>query len=236
MNIFGTFAYGNIIKTFIPGIFIVFGMFLIIDSVNFWTVGKYLLIEYGSKNPILAVALMIPVAIFSGILCNSFCFSWFTPKFIGKEYLEKNSEFEEYRKSLSGEIVSHYANVLSIPDNLKDNFNKYTDINSLLLVRKDLSALQYLRESYWYYLEFQVNSIVAVAIIALGSISHVLLRYNADLMSGGAVFPYLFMVGLFAIVIIKLFWKAAKMNYKRHQEKTFSYLLGAYHVCKDGNK
>lgn len=114
MNFFGTFAYGNIIKTFIPGIFIVFGLALLADCISYWIDQTYAVLQYSASNPVLTIGLIIPASIFAGILSNSICFAWLTPKFIGDPYERNNSEFVDYNRKLVGEMKKHYINILGI--------------------------------------------------------------------------------------------------------------------------
>ncbi len=236
MNLFGTFAYGNIIKTFIPGIFLVFGIGMLFDCISFWVNQEYTILEYCAAHPILTIGLIIPVSVFTGILSNSICFSWLTPSFIKEPYDAKNKEFLTYENQLTEEVKDRYSEILDIPENLKAGFKKYTDINSLLLVRENLNTLQYLKESYWYYLEFQVNSILAISLLASTGISHILLRYNAGLVLPASVFPYIVLILVIYILMVRLFWKSAQKNYDRHRKKSFSYFLGAHHVCRHASE
>lgn len=235
MNFFGTFAYGNILKTFIPGIFFVLAFSLLIDDYNYWLTKQYLIFDMASSKEILTIGLIIPLSIFAGIIANSICFKFIIPTFIEEPFIKKNQSFINYKIKIIKEMQDHYKNILNISSDITSEYYSHIDIRSFLLNRKNLNNLQYLRESYWYYMEFQINSIVAISLLIIAGIINILLRFKADATAGNLVFPYIIVTIISAYILFKIFWSAAKENYNKHEKKSLSYLQGAYHVCRYGS-
>lgn len=236
MNLFGTFSYGNIIKTFIPGVFFVVAIALLVDDYNYLRSGVYIIFDFTSSNPVLSIALLIPLSIFMGIVSNSLCFTLIIPRFIEQPFKDKNPDFLEYKNSVIKEMKSHYMALLKTPSDMEKSFNDHMDVRSFLLNKKELSTLQYLRESYWYFMEFQVNSIMAITILAFGGVLNIILRYKSGAMPSDMVFAYLIVIFLCVSVLFKMFMSAARENYVKHEKKSLSYLQGAYHICRYGSE
>ena len=127
MNIFGTFSYGNIIKTFIPGIIMAACLALLIDDYNYWRSGSYLFFSAATKQPILTIGLLIPLSIFMGIVSNSLCFKWFIPKFVENQFNSSNCEFIEYKEKVINEMKAHYKSLHSYPEDIADGFDEFID-------------------------------------------------------------------------------------------------------------
>jgi hypothetical protein len=235
MNFFGTFAYGNIIKTFIPGFLLTIAIALFIDDYIYWRNGTFFIFNFSRSNPVLTIGFIIPISFFWGIFSNTICFTYVIPKIIETPFKIKNKEFIKYKKKIIACLLKHYESILEIPYELVVSYEKYFDVRSFLLNRENSDIVQYLKESYWYYMEFQLNSLISFGLLSLSGIINILLRYKTNTISGDLVFPFIVFIVTGYTIMFKLFIPAAKQNYKKHEEKTLSYLQGAYHVCRHGN-
>ncbi len=239
MNVFGKFSYGNLIKTFIPGIAIVLGFALCIDAFIYLADNEYQICSYASDHSVFVVAMVIPLAIFLGIISNTFCWVYVTPKVIVDQYNISNPELIERKKIIKKQIKKHFI-ALTIPQlESNDVHLKDLDFKSLLLNFSSLENIHYLKESYWYYLEFQMNSIVAATMLQISLMLNLFVRYMKDSISLPTVIPIIGSSIFIYLLMIILFHRAAKRNYAVHEEKEFSYFVGVYYNvinAKDNKK
>ncbi|HCG9621012.1 TPA: hypothetical protein N2940_004528 [Vibrio parahaemolyticus] len=235
MNLSGAFSYGNIIKTLIPGICVTLATLSLIDAYMFSFESRYVTFDFVSKYSVLSLGMLIPCSIFAGIISNSVCFSMIIPKYIEKPLKTKDVEFFKYKKDVINEMNSHYFELLQYDQEMRNSFDENFDVRSLLLNRKNLSNFQYLRESYWYYMEFQVNSILSIALLSLTALLHIFLNYWMGNLGGTYALLYVVFILLSNYILFKVFMRAARENYVKHEKKSLSYLQGAYHICRYGH-
>jgi hypothetical protein len=236
MNFSGLFSYGNILKTFLPGMLLLTGFVLLIDAYNFYTTDPhtYILLELTAKYPLLSITILASTAIVVGILSNSIYFKWIIP-LIGAVFESKNTDFKKFKETMEAEMNEHYSELLSIDPTFHPVKKSGFDVRAFLLNRTDLVALQYLRESYWYYMEFQLNAIGAIIVLYVACIVHMALRLNFKLIQDFYFWPIFTSATVFFLITIIIFSKAAYENYEKHEKKFFSFLLGTYHICRYGN-
>ncbi len=236
MNLSGVFSYGNLLKTFLPGLLLLCGFILLADSYILYDPGQSTkrLAEELMKTPTISIAFIASGSIFLGIISNSVHFKWTIP-FLGKMFERKNQDFIDFKKAVFLEIDGHYAKLLSISEKYQPIGKYGFDARAFLLNRTDVVVLQYLRESYWYYMEFQINSIGASIILSIALTIYAAVNFQAGNINYVSFVLILVVLCLFTTLIVVVFFKAACENYEKHEKKYFSFVLGTYHICRYGN-
>lgn len=232
MNVFGGMGFARLIKTFVPGVFLLLGLAGYFDLASVKLRGAAALWPWASANPALAIAVVSVAAIAVGVLSNMIVFTFATDRLIRRPFAKKNASLESEEVALLQATqklvcVGHIATVDVFP----------LDLEYLLAREIALDKLTYLQESYWYYLEFQMN--MGVALTASGPLVVVGAFLCATWMGSGQVLA----VGISAVVLalvvatMALLLKTARVNYARHRVKRFSMFLAAFsHLQREVSK
>lgn len=231
MNIFGSFSFGGLIKTLIPGLILLSVILIYLDIICYLFYDYTELLVAISEDTGVIVIISIPIAIFLGATLNSILFSGLSEKMIENKHKKNNEQFYKLREDIFEFIklkaISNYA----LTENNRATFMKSVDPRFVLLSRGSYDNIMYLRESYWYHMEFQLNSLVAVTMgvpafigkVCILSIQHTLGLMHPVIISAAIVVGYF----IFAIFFIR----SAEDNLNRHREKELSYLIGIAHFA-----
>lgn len=251
MNPFSAFSFGKIIKTFIPGLIATFALL-------FWAELLHLLQEQISSAPqdmalwrlilsksffyqrlfnsttsqsaTLIGAILVPLALTLGFFLNTLhwvCFHNPCRKFFERGLAENTKTSRKkieslarraYRRTFPGHVVDR-----EIPD---------VAIESFALAYIDLGKYTYLRESYFAWYEFQMNSFTAVSLTLLSYVATFLIlsaRWGFDIwrIVGYALIP-LVLTGL----VLWLLWKAAEENLVQYQSRMLWFIIGSIYFAK----
>lgn len=228
-------TFRHVVKTLIPGFITSIAIMAIIDLVAFKILGNpndWMILRKAVKNPTFFAVIIIPLSMFFGIIVNTFCFVY-----LFHRIREFNKRYTKYRDLLTfkGEMTSrmkkHYAKLFDCCEN--ELFDSNFDIKSFLLNRQEMENLQYIRTGYFYYLEFQINTIITLLIALVSFITNLWCRYyNAQLLSITALIVITIASIILVTLISGLLWFAILKNDFDYERKELSYLLGAFHICK----
>ena len=231
--------FRHIIKAFVPGIIALVCFISLLDLVAYLFTDyniQNLFTELAAKNKTLSVAILLPTALFTGIMLNTVCFVAFQYSWVARIVLGKNpvlNSLESFKIKTHKMLSSHFYDNLNLSNHnvKKEEFEKLFDYESFLLHRQSVSNLLYLKRGYWYYLEFQLNSILTmiIMIITLG----VNLIFRKDLGINWYQSLIIFLVSFSLCFLISwLFLKAIRQNYVTDLRNNISYYLGAFHKGK----
>lgn len=232
--------FRHIIKTFVPGLFASISLLLIFDLlvIKLFNRGAHDLIKtFIERNSTLVVSLFIPISLFVGIIINTLCFVYLIPWILDrhKKNDAKFERFSNYKDSIHRHLSDYYNSHLFGGDANVEfaEFSEHFDVGSFLLHRKSMASLQYIKTGYWYYLEFQLNSIISIIFGVIAIDLNLALREIdcIKLSEKIIIFASTLFIGL---VICRLLYKAIIKNLERDQKKELSYILGAYHICRVG--
>lgn len=231
--------FRHIIKAFVPGI-ISLACFISILNLIGYLVTKgtvpFYFTELIIKYTTLSIAIIIPLALFTGIMLNTICFVAFQRKSIRNIILGNNNQLSslvKLKENVHQLLTTYYYNHLNLSNNNidRDAFDKQFDYESFLLHRQSISSLLHLQRCYWYYLEFQLNSILAMFIILVTLGLNLIFRDDIELSNFQSVIIFLGSL-LLCFFISWLFLKAIRLNYITDLKNNISYYLGAFHICK----
>ena len=130
-----------------------------------------------------------------------------------------------------GRIRSQCRETLALDQQeARHDFDTHTDVELIMLAGLGTTTLAYVREQYWYHLEFQVNFLLSFVGLFVGA------ALNAGLgpCTGMSLLLNLFLYFLVFPVMGALLLTAARKNYARHISKMLSLMVGV--LCQREKK
>ena len=231
MNLLGTFSFGRVIKTFLPGFVILFAVTLFTETIirvlhpsptqSLW--------EFLSQNSVLTSFIAIPLSLICGIFSNMALFVFFTDAIIRGPFKRGNEEFFQLQTQIFDKLYKVISDSNTLPRKLAHAFrnSEALDMEYLLLPIVPVEKLLFLQESYWYYLEFQLNMSLATVLLAIGGISWSLSNFSMLGISWASYVAATCLGAFFTAFLVILSLKAARRNYARHIQKLLNLLLGS---------
>ncbi len=239
MNPLNAFSFGKIIKTFIPGLMATGIVCAFVDYVALrrhllprpdpgtplWDffLSHSLLLEK-ITDPRIDVAVLgavLPLALILGFFLNTLHWSAYHRVCWRRIEARLDPAYQRLRRRLEAEAREAFREILG------DSAAKPPPVYlpGFLLPRIDLDKWTYLRESYFAWYEFQVNSVVALALSTLAYVAlftWIAVRWSVWTDYGVAVvLPSLAV----AATLVGLH-RAAMRNLRQYQERTLWYFVG----------
>lgn len=224
MNIFGAFTFGSLIKTFLPGFvwLIAFGI-LEADVEQCFGQQPKIWSFLNSKDQA-ALVLAIPASILLGLLSNIAVFMGLNDKFVRTPVRKKQVELFKLHERLSTQLREQCWTALAWNEPaLRPSFDTYTDPEIIIVERLGVEKLAYVREQYWYHLEFQLNLLISLIATFVALVISVFITAGVG---RGSTLNIDWMV-VATIVFGGLCWgllMAARKNYERHIAKMASLM------------
>lgn len=224
MNIFGAFTFGGLIKTFLPG-FVWLAAFVLFEAdISQITGSENVLWNYAQHNDQSALVLAIPISILLGLISNIIVFMGVNDCLVRTPIQKSNpgllSLYDELCKRLRTKC---WDSLSDMDQSFKSAFDKNIDGEIVLLNTIGVEALAYVREQYWYYLEFQMNLFLSVVAIAVALIiSSIVNARSVPMMA--VLIAACVIVSLCVLVFLV---SAARKNYARHMAKMASAMAAA---------
>lgn len=220
MNMFGSFTFGNLIKTVLPGLIWLIGLCMleadIASLLDHWSYAGTFIWAYPEASMVLAV----PAAILLGVVSNVIVFmglnDWLVRTPVQTSPLHKPTH-DLY--SLVCEMTRTF-NWEPVKTETIDTHNISVDAEVLVLHELGVPQLSYVREQYWYYVEFLMNLMLSLWALALAFV----LRFWIIFDLGEAIISTL-VAGLLTLVLSVFLVKAARKNYAKHLAKMLSLIL-----------
>lgn len=220
MNLFGAFNFGRLIKTFLPGFIFLIATLGYIAIFNYYLAGQEKILAYCASNPVLFIGVSIPTSIILGIFSNIVFFTYGTTRLIREKHEKKNRDFYKFKNKIYSSVKEYFANKFTQDHETNEQFYKNCDVEYLLFRELPLDKLVFLQESYWYYLEFQINIYLGVWYIFPLSTMILWSFYNKFL-----VIPDI----IFFMFLLRLLISSARLNYDKHQRKHLSLLISNFY-------
>jgi hypothetical protein len=214
MNVFGAFTFGALIKTFLPG-FVWLAALAIGETELAAVLGWPSVWEFIKQKDSLAAVLAVPSSILLGLISNILVFmglnDWLVRAPVRRDAPQLFGLYDELSARMRGKCWSAVA----CNDKFQGAFKDHIDVELMILHKVGVNTLAYIREQYWFHLEFQMNlflSLTAIAFVAcfyFGRI-HGMIGVAATLVVVAAVDAFLV--------------SAARKNYCRHIAKMASMM------------
>ena len=223
MNVFGSFTFGGLIKTFLPGLIWLFGLVMFEIDIAKMHGGESGALEFMRAFPQTAIALAIPGSILLGVFSNVIVFMGLNDRLVrnpvktSPEGKEINELYESICRRIR-EFTWEPFDTSKIPEGCTTN--ACVDAEILVLNELGVAPLSFVREQYWYYVEFLVNLMLATWILAAA----LCLRYWLTEDDGAAVADTI--LTLVSAWLLSVFLvRAARKNYQKHLAKMLSLIL-----------
>jgi len=227
MNLFGAFGFGSLIKTFLPGL-ILFIILLLYLELSVYYLHNYIgIFNFMFTNPVLFTLVSIPVSIILGVILNSIVFSGFSEAILEKKHKKDNKPFYDFRERIFNKINEKISHKFQLSEPDRKTFMDVIDPRYLLLHKRSLDNIMYLRESYWYYMEFQLNTLIAVLFGTPAFITTLCILKNHDVIKSSALYFSIISLVAGCFFLTCFLMKSAKDNLDAHRKKELSLLLGS---------
>lgn len=224
MNIFGAVTFGSLIKTFLPGVVWLIA-FVILDADLAQLCGYESYVWKTLANKDFAPALLIlafPASILIGLLSNIVVFMGLNDLLVRDPFKRKQRELFDLHTNLSNKVREECWTALALgnPD-LKASFEKWTDPEIIIIERIGADKLAYVREQYWYHLEFQLNLLISLVAVFLALSTSIFINYGFNLAVTERMAAATIACGLVCYGLLM----AARKNYERHIAKMASLMI-----------
>jgi len=222
MNIFGAFTFGSLIKTFLPGFAWLIAIGMLEADFSRLVGATPMIIPFAMENEQTALVLAIPVSILLGLLSNIVVFmgvnDWLVRNPVRRAYPNIFALYDH----VASQILDQCWKSVEIPkSDLRASFDRYADAEIILLSAIDVDKLAYVREQYWYFLEFQINLLFSIIAIFLASVV-------SSASQGCSVQAFFYQFLKYLVLcgpVCVLLYASARKNYLRHVSKMLSLMV-----------
>lgn len=229
VNVFGAFTFGSLIKTFIPGFGWLIALLLIWRDLHSWVPALPPLPPVPtSSDQQNALVLAIPIAVLLGLLSNIIVFMGVNDGLVRRPVERANPQlFALYRLAVRRMRDQYWTSLDCTDAALRRSFDEHIDPEILMLPTVEVTRLAYVREQYWFHLEFQVNLLFAtfVGLLALLASPEIAGAPRVEAAWRGGT----------AVVLLGgacwLLLRAARKNYCRHVAKMTSLITAT--LCRE---
>lgn len=228
MDIFGSFTFGRLIKTFLPGFVIFLSLCTYVDIFFYNFFDATYLYNFAKSDSALFVAFSIPFSIILGVLSNTLFFTYFTRALITKNHYKHFPEFYDFQKKVFDIVKCRVADTLRIDDPSKDRFDKSIDVESFLLSKTDVDKVIYASECFWYYLEFQLNILWAFSFMLPAVITVWIMFALKKNMTPSVILMFSALIIVIFTLTCRMLLISARKNFYFHKKQYLSLLLGSY--------
>ena len=226
MNVFGAFGFGSLIKTFLPGLLFFFAFLGYVEIFLYLVHGYAALHAYLFGKPVLLTAIAIPASVILGATLNSIVYSGFSEWILEKRHKAECMDFYDFRERMFNTITQAAGDRVTLSHEDHNAFMTYVDPRYFLLHKRSLENIMYLRESYWYYMEFQLNTLMALSIGLPAILAALLIVMHESLVGMQAGIASMALILLLYAGFSRLFLKSARDNLDAHRKKELSLLIG----------
>jgi hypothetical protein len=221
MIIFGAVTFGSLIKTFLPGLVWLIAFAIVdYDLAKAFGYHSYLWDALADKDRAQTIMILsFPASILVGLLSNVVVFMGLNDLLIRNPFKRTNRELSDLHTKLSAAVRDKCWAAMAMDPSQKQSFDEWTDPEIIIVERIGADKLAYVREQYWYHLEFQLNLLISLVgiFVALGASILVSKGFSpgAERMAAAIIVCAFVCYGLL---------KAARKNYERHIAKMASLM------------
>ena len=233
MNVFGAFTFGSLIKTFLPGLVWLLAIGILEADIAQALHAEPFISSFVQSNEQASLVLAFPAAILLGLMSNIVVFMGVNDWLVRNPVRNANAALFSLYDLIATRIRDRCWQTLALGDQkTRQDFDAYTDVEIIMLPALGPGNLAYVREQYWYHLEFQMNLLLSLVALFVGAAIN---AWASASSFGSFVVPFLIYLILFAPVWRWLL-KAARKNYCRHISKMLSLMTGVLCPQPEGSK
>lgn len=223
MNIFGAFTFGSLIKTFLPGVVWLLAFGVLENDIAQILGYKPFILSFVQAKEQASLVLGFPTAILLGLMSNIVVFMGVNDWLVRNPVKKAQPRLIELYDHLARRIRDHCWRALALDNQVaRKQFDADMDVEFVILPARGPDKLAYVREQYWYHMEFQMNLFLSLLALLVGIV--VSARNGATSVREflNATFIYLILfVPVLAMLLI-----AARKNYTRHISKMLNLMAG----------
>ena len=226
MNVIGSFDFGRIIKTLLPGLVFIAALIALMDCAIILLRGSSLITPWIAANTTLAGVMAVPLAITLGLLSNTLFFYVLHGQLIQRPLHSRYPDLLKAEEELRQAAIEEMINELPTPYR-SNSLKTATDAGALLLPHMNLSALAITREGFWFYLEFQLNMALGIVFAWLATISTTFIaRTHLGLTVGSWIITSV-VLSVVSVSLVMMLIGAARMNYYYYRRRLLSLRIAA---------
>jgi len=223
MNIFGAFTFGSLIKTFLPGIVWLLAIGILEVDIAQALHAKPFISSFVQTHEPASLALAFPAAILLGLMSNIVVFMGVNDRLVRNPVRNANAALFSLYDLIATRIRDRCWQTLALGDQkTRQDFDACTDVEIIMLPALGPANLAYVREQYWYHLEFQMNLLLSLVALFAGAAIN-------TWMNASSFLSFLVQLLIYLILFVPVWaWllKAARKNYCRHISKMLSLMTG----------
>jgi hypothetical protein len=231
MNLFSSFTFGRLIKTFIPGFVLLMSLLIILDGYLRAHHGPSAMVYLDLPNSsAVIVSSAVVLCIILGLISNTIVFAglndWLVRApvkkahpvlFEAKKHVE-NMISETYIRNIRGRLAGDSAcqSAESGENIWIDQAESQIDAEYVILREFDTSKILYIQEQYWYYMELHINLAFSIAVMIPSFLFRDISVHGHMTFDRDLAFIAI-SIGMIAFLV-----RMAKSNYLRHSKKILS--------------
>ncbi len=221
MNIFGAFTFGSLIKTFLPGLVWLLAILILEIDVARMLNAEPPLWNFVKAKDQAALVLAIPASILIGLISNIVVFMGINDWLVRIPVRRSNPDLCALYDALAQRIRERcWTSLKDAAPRLKGAFDTNIDPEVVALHTIGVEKLAYLREQYWYHLEFQLNLLLSLAAMAVALVLLIVTSAASAELRAALVLTCIVVTALIMAALLK----AARKNYCRHVAKMASMM------------
>jgi hypothetical protein len=227
MNVFSAFTFGSLIKTFLPGLVWLIAIGILEADAQRLLGASPVIWPAVQAHEQAALVLAFPASILLGLLSNILVFMGVNDWLVRNRARSVDSDLFEVHDHLKARVLDRYWPLAESSDErLHELFNRHIDVELIMLNVLGPETIAYVREQYWYHLEFQINLLLSLLVAFIALMLNAFLNFTTCSILMLNVLEYL---GLLAPVCLLLL-VAARRNYRRHIAKIASLMAATLRV------
>lgn len=230
MNLFSSFTFGRLIKTFFPGFILLISAILILDVLSKWFHQGKPIIDFqsASQHGAEMVAICIALSMLLGLLSNTFVFAGFNDFLVRRNVKKNYRNIFEAKSAIEKEISLKCIDDIKLKSKIcdEDAAKIFIELDAeyIAMHEFDSSKMIYIQEQYWYYMELHTNLALSILVMCFSFVMrdvfvNSLLRQEVFFRDLAAIF--------IAIPMACFLITMARVNYRKHNTKMLS-LLSSY--------
>jgi hypothetical protein len=231
MNIFGSFTFGSLIKTFLPGMVWLLAIGILETDIARIRNAEPFILSFVQSKEQASLVLAFPVAILLGLMSNIMVFMGINDWLVRNPVKKANPSLFSLCDHLAARIRSECCQLLALHNQeTRKDFDNHTDVEIIMLAELEPTTLAYVREQYWYHVEFQMNLLLSLAPLFVGiAMNAWITAYSSRTLLVQLLFYLLVFAAVWTLLL-----KAARKNYARHISKMLSLMAGL--LCQKREK
>ncbi|NQU21172.1 MAG: hypothetical protein HQ567_07815 [Candidatus Nealsonbacteria bacterium] len=228
MDLIGSFSFGQLIKTFLPGFIALLGVSFYVDLLSLCVFNHSPMISFIKEEPLAFLGFAIPFSVILGGLSNTVNFLLLIPWLIVRHFRENHRAICELESNLERDVIEDVMGRRQWSSDRAEVFRKHVNARALMLHKVDLEKVLYVKDSFWPYLEFQVNLLLCGTFSFPGAIAFLIVLQNHAQASLLVMITALVLGVLTYACLAAALICAARRNYYYYQIKYISLLINTW--------